>query len=160
MEKTLSLLWHLIFGFQLGQILNEERLTNEIAFLNKSLKFKAHIGVNEARKGHLFICDCKRRMIKEASDEQFHEKVKDKNDWANSSKFKLLLDWARYVCAHYGLEVDNLSTSFSDGRALCFWSITTTPSTCCGRISSCRPRNTKSVRKILIHHSMTLLAPP
>merc|ERR1712020_327629 len=45
--------------------------------------------------------------------------LQDKNDWAKSLKFKLLLEWARLVCAHYGLEVENLSTSFSDGRALC-----------------------------------------
>jgi abnormal spindle-like microcephaly-associated protein len=116
MEKTLALLWHLIFGFQLGQILNEERLTKEVAYLGKSLKFKALIGEAEAKTGLHFVVECKQRDLKDEANEY----TKDPNDWAKSVKFQLLLQWARLVCAHYGLEVENLSTAFSDGRALCF----------------------------------------
>ena len=119
MEKTLGLLWHLIFGFQLGQILNQERLMKEITFLMKSLDFNAiSIKNQDAMNGLHFVNECKRRDLQEDSSQNEH--FKDKNDWAKSSKFKLLLQWARLVCAHYGLEIENLSTSFSDGRALCF----------------------------------------
>ena len=107
MEKTLALLWHLIFGFQLGQILTEERLAKEINFLEKSLNFKARINGPGAREGLNFYHECKRRDLKTHADAEFLEKVEDKNDWANSKKFKLLLQWVRLVCCHYGLEVCN-----------------------------------------------------
>ena len=105
MEKTLALMWHLIFGFQLGQILDEERLSKEIAFLEKSLNFKARINNRGAKDGLHFYHECKRRDLKMHADAEFEDKVFDKNDWANSRKFKLLLQWARLVCCHYGLEV-------------------------------------------------------
>ena len=116
MEKTLGLLWHLIFGFQLGQILHEDRLSKEIQFLEKCLHFKA-LSVNDesALAGFNFVNECKRRELKEEGTQLFN----DKNDWAKTEKFKLLLKWARLVCAIHGIEVENLSTSFSDGRALC-----------------------------------------
>jgi len=116
MEKTLGLLWHLIFGFQLGQILHEDRLSKEIQFLEKCLHFKA-LSVNDesALAGFNFVNECKRRELKEEGTQLFN----DKNDWAKTEKFKLLLKWARLVCSIHGIEVENLSTSFSDGRALC-----------------------------------------
>jgi len=119
MEKTLALLWHLIFGFQLGQILGEDRLAKEITFLEKSLKFKASFST-EAKSGLHFIGEKKRRDLQDQSSAFEFVQEDSKNDWAKSLKFKLLLQWASLVGAHYGLEIENLSTSFSDGRALCF----------------------------------------
>ena len=59
-----GLLWHLIFGFQLGQILNEERLQKEISFLEKSLKFKAvNVKEEEAMNGFQFVGECKRQEL-------------------------------------------------------------------------------------------------
>ena len=40
-------------------------------------------------------------------------------DWTGNEKILLLLKWVRLVCAHFGVEIENLSVSFSDGRALC-----------------------------------------
>ena len=44
-EKTLELVWHIIFGFgQMNRdVLSEERLRKEIAFLQKSLAFRVQI---------------------------------------------------------------------------------------------------------------------
>ncbi len=39
-EKTLSLLWHVILGFQLDRILDEERLRQELEHLEKSLRYR------------------------------------------------------------------------------------------------------------------------
>ncbi|TRY62673.1 hypothetical protein TCAL_08689 [Tigriopus californicus] len=119
MEKTLSLMWHIIYGFQLDRILNEGRLQTEVKHLFKSLEYRRQIGDQEAAKGLDFILDCKRRSLAE----EFGKTpaiAPLENDWMNSSKIKLLLEWARLVCAHYGLEVENLTVSFSDGRCLCF----------------------------------------
>ena len=44
----------------------------------------------------------------------------NKVEWTDQPRMKLLLSWARLVCAHYGVHVDNFSTAFSDGRALCY----------------------------------------
>ena len=46
--------------------------------------------------------------------------IVNKEDWTDQPRMVLLLRWARLVCAHYGVPVDNFSTSFSDGRALCY----------------------------------------
>ena len=41
------------------------------------------------------------------------------NGWLGNERIQLLLKWSQLVCAHYGLEIENLSVSFSDGRGLC-----------------------------------------
>ena len=111
--------------------------------MEKSLTFKAiNLKEEEAMKGFHFVSECKRQELQDdagmyifssffvnffgAYFDDFSNLIiisvphlQDKNDWARSLKFKLLLKWARLVCAHYSLEVENLSTSFSDGRALC-----------------------------------------
>ena len=38
LEKTLGLMWHIIFGFQLDRILDVERLQREVKHLRKSLR--------------------------------------------------------------------------------------------------------------------------
>ncbi len=39
-EKTLALLWHIILGFQLDRILDEEKLRQELEHLEKSLRYR------------------------------------------------------------------------------------------------------------------------
>ncbi len=39
-EKTLATLWHLVLVFQLDKILVEDRLRQEIEFLEKSLRYR------------------------------------------------------------------------------------------------------------------------
>ncbi|GIX68686.1 abnormal spindle-like microcephaly-associated protein homolog [Caerostris extrusa] len=63
-EKTLSLLWQIIFKTQIG-------------FLNSKL-------------------------------------------YKENEVIQQLLQWCQNVCAHYGVKVLNFTTSFSDGRALCY----------------------------------------
>ena len=42
-EKTLELIWHLIFGFGQAKVLDEASLENELAFLRKSLAYRVQI---------------------------------------------------------------------------------------------------------------------
>jgi len=117
--------------FQLDAILDPEKLSKEIHFLEKSLEYRVRTGDTEAkwvkrtdligrsfsyyhfkltflfvwfftfnnyRNGLNFSMECKRRALKE-------NQTFDTKDWSLSCKMKLLLQWARLVCAHYGLEV-------------------------------------------------------
>ncbi|CAB4059496.1 ASPM [Lepeophtheirus salmonis] len=103
MEKTLNLIWHIIFGLKLKNILSIEKWDKEIVLLRKSLK--VHALMNEvAVSGLKFV------LRKEAEDIHFE----------TDTTAKYVLIWCRLVCAHYGVEIENLSVSFSDGRALCF----------------------------------------
>jgi abnormal spindle-like microcephaly-associated protein len=103
LEKTLGLMWHIIFAFQLDLILDEERLQREVDHLRKSLRYRAQIRDREALAGEQFVREC---MQRELADEAAADAVKDpEDDWAKSSKMKLLLWWTRLVCAHYGIEV-------------------------------------------------------
>ena len=113
LQKTLDLLWHVIFGFQIGQLLSIEHLTKEISYLGKTLNHEVRIGNEKAKLGWDFYLDCKRRTLKENSDNGCPK------GWLGNERIMLLLKWAQLVCAHYGLEIENLSVSFSDGRGLC-----------------------------------------
>ena len=113
LQKTLDLLWHVIFGFQIGQLLSIEHLSNEISYLEKTLNHEVRIGNKKAQLGWNFYLDCKRRKLKDESDNGCPK------GWLGNERIMLLLKWAQLVCAHYGLEIENLSVSFSDGRGLC-----------------------------------------
>ena len=45
--------------------------------------------------------------------------VTDIGQGQDTEMLSLILRWARLVSLHYGVEVDNFTVSFSDGRALC-----------------------------------------
>ena len=105
MEKTLSLMWHVIFGFQLDRILDEERLQSEVDHLRKSLRYRAQIKDQEALAGSHFVLECNQRELVEETDAMGGHIVDVENDWVKSQKMRLLLKWARLVCAHYGVEV-------------------------------------------------------
>ena len=116
LEKTLALMWHVIFGFQLDRILDEDRLQSETDHLRKSLRYRAQIKDREALAGSHFILECNQReLAEESSAAQAAEAAAPnrnrvlgaEDDWANSRKMRLLLKWARLVCAHYGVEVSN-----------------------------------------------------
>ena len=101
LEKTLGLLWHIIFGFQLEQLLSADRLFNEIRYLENSLEQEARSKNEEAKKGWHFYLECKRRDLENNKTENGGST----SNWTANPKMKLLLKWARLVCAHYGLEV-------------------------------------------------------
>uniref|UniRef100_T1J799 Calponin-homology (CH) domain-containing protein n=1 Tax=Strigamia maritima TaxID=126957 RepID=T1J799_STRMM len=92
-EKTLSLLWQLMFNFQVKLVLSEEKLKKELKILKKSLHF---MGIDDEKYSN--------NNYKLFPDE----------------KIELLLSWCQLVCAHYKIMVDNFTVSFSDGRVICY----------------------------------------
>uniref|UniRef100_A0A3Q2P7P5 Abnormal spindle microtubule assembly n=1 Tax=Fundulus heteroclitus TaxID=8078 RepID=A0A3Q2P7P5_FUNHE len=100
-EKTLSLLWKIIFAFQV--ILDEDQLREEVVFLKRALRTKRRMALVRADKG-LQPSPTKTRAPYEHA----------------SPKIRLLMDWVCAVCDFYHLKVENFTVSFSDGRVLCF----------------------------------------
>lgn len=86
---------------------------HKIQYLEKTLNHEVRVGNEKAKAGWNFYLEAKRRDLKERSDGS------DNLSWLQNEKIYLLLKWARVVCAHYGVEIENLSVSFSDGRGLC-----------------------------------------
>ncbi len=78
-------------------VINESQLKDEIAVLKKLPRLEE---VNQQFKS--------RRSSFEP------------NYFFESSKLSRLLEWCREVCAIYGISVHNFSSSFSDGRVLCY----------------------------------------
>ncbi|KAM4574590.1 abnormal spindle-like microcephaly-associated protein [Fundulus diaphanus] len=102
-EKTLSLLWKIIFAFQVEVILDEGQLREEVVFLKRALRTKRRMALVRADKG-LQPSPAKTRTPYEHA----------------SPKIRLLMDWVCAVCDFYHLKVENFTVSFSDGRVLCF----------------------------------------
>ncbi|XP_067086593.1 abnormal spindle-like microcephaly-associated protein [Osmerus mordax] len=102
-EKTLSLLWKIIFAFQVEVLLDEEKLTEEIGFLKRAWSVKQKLASLKADK-------VVEQTVSKAGSPFKH----------SSLKITLLMDWVNAVCDFYNLKVENFSVSFSDGRALCY----------------------------------------
>uniref|UniRef100_A0A8C2ZYF4 Assembly factor for spindle microtubules n=1 Tax=Cyclopterus lumpus TaxID=8103 RepID=A0A8C2ZYF4_CYCLU len=102
-EKTLSLLWKIIFAFHVETILDEAQLREEIGFLRRTLRTKRTLASLRADRG-LQPTPSKTRPPYEHS----------------STKITLLMDWVRTVCDFYNLKVENFTVTFSDGRVLCY----------------------------------------
>ncbi|XP_077573225.1 abnormal spindle-like microcephaly-associated protein homolog isoform X2 [Stigmatopora nigra] len=102
-EKTLSLLWKIIFSFQVEVILDEDHLREEIIFLKRTLRTKQKLA--RVRAGHGFeTSGVKPKFLYEHG----------------STKVVLLMEWARAVCDFYNLTLENFTVTFSDGRVLCY----------------------------------------
>uniref|UniRef100_A0A3P8TB49 Calponin-homology (CH) domain-containing protein n=1 Tax=Amphiprion percula TaxID=161767 RepID=A0A3P8TB49_AMPPE len=100
-EKTLSLLWKIIFAFHV--ILDEDQLRDEIGFLKRTLRTKRSLASLRADRG-LQLSPAMTKVPYEHS----------------STKVTLLMDWVRSVCDFYNLKVENFTVTFSDGRVLCY----------------------------------------
>ncbi|XP_055073870.2 abnormal spindle-like microcephaly-associated protein [Misgurnus anguillicaudatus] len=102
-EKTLNLLWKIIFTFQVEVLLDENQLKEEISFLRKTWRTKQKLASLIANKGAV--------VTKMKATQAFEH---------HSQKVTLLLDWVNAVCEFYNLKAENFTVSFSDGRVLCY----------------------------------------
>ncbi|XP_026773111.3 abnormal spindle-like microcephaly-associated protein isoform X1 [Pangasianodon hypophthalmus] len=101
-EKTLNLLWRIIFSFQVEILLDVEQLKEEISFLKRTWRTKQKL-----------------RSLRD--DKYVLKSVKEKTTLEQpSEKLTLLLDWVNAVCCFYRLKAENFTVSFSDGRILCY----------------------------------------
>ncbi|KAM7387713.1 hypothetical protein PAMP_023934 [Pampus punctatissimus] len=102
-EKTLSLLWKIIFTFHVEVILDEDQLREEIGFLKRTLQTKRRLA---------FL-----RADRVPGPSPVGARVPYEH---SSAKITLLMNWVRAVCDFYNLMVENFTVTFSDGRILCY----------------------------------------
>ena len=95
-EKSLTLLWSIIFHFKVKLMLSEEDLKEEIGHLKRQ---KRVYGIHNRSTDELLALE----------PNMFFEPT-----------LSLLLQWCKAVCVLYGVSVNNFNSSFSDGRALCY----------------------------------------
>nr|XP_033772299.1 abnormal spindle-like microcephaly-associated protein [Geotrypetes seraphini] len=105
-EKTLALLWKIVFMFQVNISLNVEQLTEEIDFLKNIWNIKKKVtGLHSCSNP---LSKAKRESNSSFEPENYSENV------------RLLMEWIKAVCVFYGVKVENFTVSFSDGRILCY----------------------------------------
>ncbi|XP_061739795.1 abnormal spindle-like microcephaly-associated protein isoform X2 [Nerophis ophidion] len=102
-EKTLSLLWKIIFSYQVEVILDDDLMREEIAFLRRTLRTKQRSASLKADRGP------------DSSAPKTQAPYEH-----SSTKVALLMEWTRSVCDFYNLKVENFTVTFSDGRVLCY----------------------------------------
>ncbi|NXY90815.1 ASPM protein, partial [Alcedo cyanopectus] len=100
-ERTLALLWKIVFTFQVDVSLNVEQLKEEIEFLKNAHRRERQLGV-------LKTSSCRAQEDNSNSSLQGY-----------SEKVKLLMEWVNAVCGFYNIKVENFTVCFSDGRVLC-----------------------------------------
>lgn len=91
--QVLKMLWHIMHSFQLPNLVDIERLKNEIYAIQRTRKFASKIIKFSPVCGDISSC----------------QDICD-----------LLLVWCQVVCSCYNVVVTNFSSDFADGRALCF----------------------------------------
>ncbi|NWW82451.1 ASPM protein, partial [Climacteris rufus] len=102
-ERTLALLWKIVFAFQVDVFLNVEQLKEEILFLKNTHKRKAQLGTIKTFPNRFRIQEDSSNF----STQTYSENV------------KLLMAWVNAVCGFYNIKVENFTVCFSDGRVLC-----------------------------------------
>ncbi|NWH75458.1 ASPM protein, partial [Piaya cayana] len=103
-ERTLALLWKIVFAFQVDVFLNVEQLKEEIEFLKNAHKRKRQLG---SLKNLSNGCRVQEDNSSNSSPQSYSENV------------KLLMAWVNAVCGFYNIKVENFTVCFSDGRVLC-----------------------------------------
>ncbi|XP_072367579.1 abnormal spindle-like microcephaly-associated protein isoform X2 [Scyliorhinus torazame] len=104
-EKTLALLWRIIFAFQVEILLNEDQLQEEIEFLQNTLCTRHKL---EALRSISVLSHPPKDQDLNIIPERY------------SSRIKLLMNWVNAVCGYYDVKVENFTVAFSDGRVLCY----------------------------------------
>ncbi|KAM6124479.1 LOW QUALITY PROTEIN: abnormal spindle-like microcephaly-associated protein [Pterocles gutturalis] len=103
-ERTLALLWKIVFAFQVEVFFNVEQLKEEIEFLKNTHKRKTQLG---SLKTFPNCCRVQEDNSSNSSPQCYSENV------------KLLMAWVNAVCGFYNIKVENFTVCFSDGRVLC-----------------------------------------
>ncbi|PFX15185.1 Abnormal spindle-like microcephaly-associated protein-like [Stylophora pistillata] len=94
-EKTLALLWQIIFHFQVNVLLSEKLLKEEIAHLESTRLLRDQLTAAE-------------NWI-EGDEADFVGKRRDSSDlYFQSDRLRLLFKWCKMVCRLYGLKVREL----------------------------------------------------
>ncbi|NWH60292.1 ASPM protein, partial [Geococcyx californianus] len=103
-ERTLALLWKIVFAFQVGVFLNVEELKEEIEFLKNARRRKKQLGALMTSSNHCRVPE---------------DNSSNSSPPSHSENVKLLMEWVNAVCGFYNIKVENFTVCFSDGRVLC-----------------------------------------
>ena len=98
--QVLKLLWSIVSHFRLPLLLKPQQIMDEIDAVYRSHKLRSSLENSR-------YADVDHDWRKGCSGESYDIP-------------SLLLQWCKAVCSSYGKSVDNFTTSFSDGKALCF----------------------------------------
>lgn len=101
-EKTLALLWKLISCFQLQSLVDVEVLSREIENVKNRMSYRAME----------FLTMQQRKMTPRPP--------RSSTNGEDEHVYELLLEWCRVVCANYSVEVTDFTSSFADGKVLCY----------------------------------------
>ncbi|XP_073498962.1 abnormal spindle-like microcephaly-associated protein isoform X2 [Phyllobates terribilis] len=104
-ERTLALLWQIVFTFQVDVLLNIDQLKEEIKFLKSSYSVQKKLAALSAFSAPTMS---KKRDSEPLVPDNYSERV------------LLLLEWVNAVCAFYRTKVENFTVFFSDGRVFCY----------------------------------------
>ncbi|XP_066453294.1 abnormal spindle-like microcephaly-associated protein isoform X2 [Eleutherodactylus coqui] len=104
-ERTLALLWHIVFTFQVDVFLNIEHLKEEIKFLTDRYGVQKQLASLRAFSSSTIA---RNRDSDPFLPDNYSERV------------LLLMEWVNAVCAFYSTKVENFTVSFSDGRVFCY----------------------------------------
>ena len=94
-QGVLALLWRTIVHFKLSSLINKTVLEQEIKDVKRASKRRMIFGVG------------------------FKPKQQDEANEMEKELTNLLLIWCQEVCATFGVQVTDFTTSFADGKALC-----------------------------------------
>ncbi|NWX40003.1 ASPM protein, partial [Steatornis caripensis] len=103
-ERTLVLLWKIVFAFQVDVFLNVDQLKEEIEFLKNAYNRKKKLNTLKTFPN---CCRVQEDTSSNSSPQSYSENV------------KLLMAWVNAVCGFYNIKVENFTVCFSDGRVLC-----------------------------------------
>ncbi|XP_056379418.1 abnormal spindle-like microcephaly-associated protein [Hyla sarda] len=104
-ERTLALLWHIVFTFQVDVLLNTDHLKEEIKFLRHTYSVQKRLAALRAFSAPTIS---KKRVSDTFTPDNYSERV------------LLLMEWVNAVCAFYSTKIENFTVSFSDGRIFCY----------------------------------------
>lgn len=93
-NKVLKLMWIIISHFEFASLLDEDMLEQEIICLQRQLKRQRY--------------SCQSRFL-----------LRDSLGYEDK-RVDLLLKWSQIICSSYGHSINNFSSSFADGKALCY----------------------------------------
>ncbi|XP_013789036.1 abnormal spindle-like microcephaly-associated protein homolog [Limulus polyphemus] len=108
-EKTLLLLWQIIFKTQVECLIKKEKMREEILYHQKSLSTRNQLAL--ARLQNPSKVTEKIAQTKDDDENVFN---------MENESLDFLLKWCQAVCTQYNIPVENFTVSFSDGRALCY----------------------------------------
>ena len=105
-QRALKLIWSTVAHFKLSSLLNPSTLKQEIQDVYRANKRRSKKSFARRKFG--------------TGDEKQSSSFDDPSIVYADQNTSLLLQWCQAVCSCFGFHVENFTTSFADGKALCY----------------------------------------